>query len=1336
MPFYLLLAFSCVQSVICWQSVPATVNVIGSTNNAPFGAPVVTNQIYDVYCGEGNYIGEISCSKRLYLTNYCAIACYNIETNRLFNYFNTYINAFTSSTYQPDFPSEDSNYFTPGNLRTGITALKISWDQQGIHGGYFKLATQTVFYLTPIATPFTPDPRNNQQGEKTFDCAQYGKKIVGAYGYFKVAEVIYSMGVYCGYVHCVPGIDNDPSTCSCKPGEAQNGLTCTTCPSGTYTDTYTSPSCIPCQVGAISASQPNVFTGATWLSGSGTQSATACSVSCNAGYAFTSNQYCTPCNPGYYKPTSGNALSCTPCPAGTASTSAGATTCTSCLPTDSTPHYQDQPGRSICNLCTPRTAAVNYYIQPCTSVADSYSRLCNACLAGSQLATPCVQGNTLTASPFCFPCPAGTFQSQNSIPGATCTTCVVGKYTSSTGSAGCVDCTVAPTNGFYVTPTTAQATSSLCPYACNTGWYAVDRTCSKCGMGQYAQNSVCKTCTPSPINSYLLRPDVFAGTADACPWDCNAGFYKQNLACIPCNIGFYASALALRTSDQQTTPNQCIACITCTIDTTYNPSNSFYQSSPCTTTTNRICTSCSTTCSAGFYVGQCTTLSNTQCIPCKTTCNNGFYMTGSCSGLLSYDSITCTACTSYTTCRPGTFLLPNQCPGTTYSNVYCVRCTDLSCAAGYYEQDCNATQDKRCVQYTQCPAGKYLSGRSATSDGTCTTCTNCTKSSLSTLLTCSAYVDSVCGGVRCNQSNPCPKNYFCNPIGSTCGRCPDGYSGDGLTCLPCPPLYTCDILGNIQCIGEVQIGYEPGCYGRYVSGKGTCPYNLTQNIIPIHSTFVNPGGKCLPYFDCQPGFYRLFSATGTLTCDLCTNTPPTGWKFFSQGLTPNAPTSCLLECAQLSQWPAGTCSYTLLPTSNQEGFYADTTPCDPGKTSQPQSALVASDCLSCPSFPNMLGDPCGSWQCNGVDLQRRGDKCYSISLCPSTIGYYQDINGICIPMILPFQPQGNQRLGTTVSFSSSNGKQLNTTSFSLQGQICSAAFKSTYTFITFCNQSFISFVDTRYTPLRPRLLIGNTTQGYQEGFRDSALFRSQLFIALDPTGTNLYVADTLNQLIRVVEFTTPGLYTTRSHALSATLDYPGRILPILDNRYFLFPTQSALYMLDDATRTIQVMLTLSSFPPSTNLYLLTYAYASSPLLLTLSFPNASLTLSAIYQSCPAGLTSPMGGQCTTPCPSTGSYVDGNGTCTRCTQTICRINQLTVPCSPFQDQTCTTCPPIPTSTIYTRIYNTPGSCSLLDTSYVAPCPPDTYLSATLVQGLPTCQPCPSYSSTASDGAVSR
>ena len=154
-----------------------------------------------------------------------------------------------------------------------------------------------------------------------------------------------------------------------------------------------------------------------------------------------------------------------------------------------------------------------------------------------------------------------------------------------------------------------------------------------------------------------------------------------------------------------------------------------------------------------------------------------------------------------------------------------------------------------------------------------------------------------------------------------------------------------------------------------------------------------------------------------------------------------------------------------MPTSNQEGFYADTIPCDPGKTSQPQAALVASDCLSCPSFPNMLGDPCGSWQCNGNDLERRGNKCYSLSLCPSTIGYYQDINGLCVPMILPFQPQGNQRLGTTVSYSPSNGKQLNTTSFSLQGQICSAAFKSAYTFITFCNQSFISFVDTRYTPL-------------------------------------------------------------------------------------------------------------------------------------------------------------------------------------------------------------------------------------------------------------------------------
>ena len=138
---------------------------------------------------------------------------------------------------------------------------------------------------------------------------------------------------------------------------------------------------------------------------------------------------------------------------------------------------------------------------------------------------------------------------------------------------------------------------------------------------------------------------------------------------------------------------------------------------------------------------------------------------------------------------------------------------------------------------------------------------------------------------------------------------------------------------------------------------------------------------------------------------------------------------------------------------------------------------------------------------------------------------------------------------------------------------------------------------------------------------------------------------------------------------------------------------------------------------------------------TLRLANASLVLTPVYQPCPSSTTSAMGSLCTLVCPVSSSYVNANGTCTPCTVTQCRINQGYVACSGNQDQTCVPCPAIPTGA-YTRIYNTPGSCSILDTSYVAPCPPNTYLSATVIQGLRVCVACPAYSLTAADGAVSR
>ena len=1087
-------------------------------------------------------------------------------------------------------------------VNVGFTKMKVRWDSCSVCGVYYQPATATTYNQDTLVDPMKCGGCSTPKTDD-LECANY-QKIVGVYGYTHDNDCVYGLTFFCTPITCGPA-DTNVLKCTCPAGKYKadpfNGG-CQTCPVGQYSASANLRGCSYCSAGGapIPGSSDRTFTGTIYTSPPGMAS-DSCTYTCDVGYEGVGT-YCTPCKAGYYKTTQGT-IACTACAAGSASSVVGRTTpCTACSPSDSTPHYQNQPGQSSCNDCTPTTAAINYYVIPCTSTSDAISTPCPRCNAGTQLAVACPAGNTLTSPPACVACPAGTFQSQNNALAAVCSICPVAKYTTLTGQPGCLDCAAAPANSVYIAPTSAaQASTSACPFTCNAGYYTVGRTCATCTLGNYALNSALVSCTPNPPNSYLLTPILFNCTYDGCPWDCNAGYYRTaGKACAPCTAGStFAAASAMRTMDSAL-PNTCTPCTTCSLDAT-NPLRSSYESSPCTVTSNRICTACKTTCNAGFYVGTCTLTSNTACLPCKTSCPSGSYISGFCSGTQASDVITCIPCTSYTTCRPGTFIPSNQCPGNTYADVLCRRCTDLSCAYGFYEQNCNQTQDKQCVAYTKCPAGQYLTSRSATSDGTCVTCTACSSTpGLSTLAPCAAYTDTVCGGIRCNQSNPCAANYFCNPISSTCGRCPDGYSSDGLACIACPRLYTCNRLGAIQCSWELPPGAEPGCYGRYAAYKADCPFTIIANRVPTRGTFVNPNGNCAPYFDCIPGYYKLFGATGTLTCDLCTNTPPVNWAYFSQGLAPNDPTSCLLECAQLSTWPGGTCSLTSTPQTNAEAYYAGTTRCPLGFTSQPNAAQSLSDCLPCPTSSAILGDPCYAWTCNGNNMVRRGNKCYSVSLCPSPIGYYQDLTGACIAMPLPWQPQGNLRTGVSLAYyPATGGAALNITSLKLQGAVCSSAVSGYYTFVVFCNQSFVSFVDSRYSPTRARLLIGQPTAGYQEGFRDTALFASQLFIALDPLGANIYLADTLNCVLRVIEFTTPGLYTTRSHLLSGTpgtctdLQYPGRILPLLASKYFLFPSQAGLHMVDDATRSVQLIVAAGSVPGGVNLYQLTAASATS-----------------------------------------------------------------------------------------------------------------------------------------------
>jgi hypothetical protein len=377
-----------------------------------------------------------------------------------------------------------------------------------------------------------------------------------------------------------------------------------------------------------------------------------------------------------------------------------------------------------------------------------------------------------------------------------------------------------------------------------------------------------------------------------------------------------------------------------------------------------------------------------------------------------------------------------QCPGTTRSNAVCSVCSSPACNSGFYQKLCSLSTDTKCEPYTQCLDGKFLRNRGLTNDGVCQACTRCEDFGLTTLAACSQYADTLCSGTPCSGASPCvntaDRSSFCNwdelgtnqatrTTSGVCGRCPDGYSSDGMYCYECPSTKTCSRTGAVRCTGEVRLGFEPWCYGEYAAPTGAaCPVTEVPTRIVTRSTFIQPGGNCAPYFRCKPGYFKRFYTTGQVDCEAC-ETPgrvPANFAWFSDGLSPNDPRSCLYECSGLASWPTGVC--TTLPSlsyipKNAQGQYdaggGAPSACPTGTTSQLGKAVAESDCKSCQSPLNSLGDPCGSWTCP-LGQDKLGDDCYNPFQCPSSmVGYtYATISQRCVPTALPWQKAGYQKI--------------------------------------------------------------------------------------------------------------------------------------------------------------------------------------------------------------------------------------------------------------------------------------------------------------------------------------
>lgn len=764
---------------------------------------------------------------------------------------------------------------------------------------------------------------------------------------------------------------------------------------------------------------------------------------------------------------------------------------------------------------------------------------------------------------------------------------------------------------------------------------------------------------------------------------------------------------------------------------------------------------------------------------------------------------------------------PLQCPGNTLRNSACVVCRSVACPFGTYQRVCYLNNDTACVPYTQCVPGKTtLRNRGVTYDGVCQNCTNCSAYGLSVVASCSQYQDTICNGTLCSGASPCvnrlDRNYFCNmdSLGAAqanraspglCGKCPDGYSSDGLYCYECPSGLTCNILGQALCQGEVSIGAEPWCYGEYAQPTGVgCPVTADPTRILTHSTYLRPNGTCSPYFRCAPGYFKHFLSNGQATCEPCdTSEVPVNFAWFSGGLSQNDPGSCLFECSKRLSWPDGACASlatTAYVASNPAGYYDDGSAtvkqCPLGWTSRANLAISAADCAPCFAPLETLGDPCNAWTCQTGRI-RTGDLCFNPGQCPSPGTGYTKFLGICIPTALPWSTPGYKKrqasmqnplvvsitreitglqVNDMISFTVMDPSSNNTLIFystpygkskrhwvekngtflaQLPGRVCSTTPMELqgrqYWVMSFCNASFLAFLDLSLTNPVSRVLIGSDSWGYVEGFKDQARFQRVLYVASEAGRSSLYVSDTLNCALRIVSIPTfPGDFMTRSYlvygavatvcsTVPSAILYPGRLFPVLDRTYFLFPASDGLYQLDRGTRNVVRVLASASAPAwMPDLYqLLAVEMPGNASTLSLIFAQVKAILSPIQEKCPSGFTSLAGADCTISCSTSTNYVDpSSGECKPCYTRECVAGEQLVQCTQSSPQTCVPCPALePLQGKYQRIYNLAGSCSLSNTLYTPPCPVGTYLSIALVRGFQVCTNCPMFSTTVADGSTS-
>ena len=267
-----------------------------------------------------------------------------------------------------------------------------------------------------------------------------------------------------------------------------------------------------------------------------------------------------------------------------------------------------------------------------------------------------------------------------------------------------------------------------------------------------------------------------------------------------------------------------------------------YESTPCSNTTNRVCSACTNVPPDATYAG-----SGTTSLDCPWTCNAKYYQDGD----------ACAECPSNSWCSGN---VRNTCPTNTESNVLSSSQNQCLCKAGYYG-DGSLTGTSPC---TICHEGSYCQGGNNNVSIACPA--NFTSEigahALDQCYCKPGYqlMDGKCqlcpAGAFCESGalNLCPANSF-SPEGSSvlssC-QCVAGFYGLNGVCAKCPPNSFCTGGEAIQsCVANAvsaeQSTNSSACYcDRGYEGVANaecvaCPVNTwcwtgVLNACPLHTS--------------------------------------------------------------------------------------------------------------------------------------------------------------------------------------------------------------------------------------------------------------------------------------------------------------------------------------------------------------------------------------------------------------------------------------------------------------------------------------------------------------------